>query len=207
MPSGRLGLLCITAALVGCARSAVPDPEPAARRFAAAAARGDATALHAMLTRDAREHLGRAGVQKLVAESRAELARAGRALSQKPLHAATVTRVRFDDGEVAELALEDGQFRVSSAAGLPSEARTPVDALDDLRNALARRSYSGLLRVLSKETQLAIEHDLRSLVNGLERPESLQIRITGDRAEVDVPGGHVVRLRREAGSWKVESFD
>lgn len=207
MPPGRLALLCTIAALVGCARTAVPEPELAARRFAAAAARGDAATLHAMLTREAREHLGEAGVAKLVAESRAELGRMGRAFSAKPLHTTTITRVRFDDGEVAELALEDGQFRISSAAGLPSEARTPVDALDDLRNALARRSYAGLLRVLSKETQLAIERDLRSLVEGLENPESLQIRVTGDRAEVEVPGGHVVRLRREAGFWKVESFD
>jgi hypothetical protein len=63
------------------------------------------------------------------------------------------------------------------------------------------------MRVLSPSTRAAIENDLRSLVLGLERPETLEVRTTGDVATVLVPGGHHVRLRREAGVWRVDDFD
>ena len=72
---------------------------------------------------------------------------------------------------------------------------------------LARRSYSGLMRVLTPETRALIERDLRSLVIGLERPDTLSPAIAGDIATVRVPGGHQVRLRRDNGIWRVDDFD
>ena len=72
---------------------------------------------------------------------------------------------------------------------------------------IARRSYASLMRMLTPATQNAIEQDLRSLVTGLERPESLPVRVTGDTAVVQVPGGHMVKLKKEGGIWKVDDFD
>ena len=89
---------------------------------------------------------------------------------------------------------------------LPAGARTPEQALEQLRRVLARRSFAGLMRVLSPATRSAIEGDLRSLVTGLEHPEGLEVSIVGDSATVQVPGGHEVKLRREAGVWHVEDF-
>lgn len=63
------------------------------------------------------------------------------------------------------------------------------------------------MRVLTPSTRAAIEHDLRSLVSGLERPETLHVQINGDAATVSVPGGHQVKLKRDAGVWRVEDFD
>jgi hypothetical protein len=105
------------------------------------------------------------------------------------------------------LDLEGGHFRVSAAAGLPAGARTPAQALGELRGALARRSYAALVRVLSGETRSALEGDMRSLVEGLEHPDALDVRAHGETAEVEVPGGHKVLLKREAGVWKVVDFD
>ena len=73
--------------------------------------------------------------------------------------------------------------------------------------ALARRSYAGVVRVLSSESRSAVENDMKSLVQGLEQPETLEVKVTGDRAQVQVPGGHSVKLKREAGFWRVEDFD
>ncbi|HYO98063.1 MAG TPA: hypothetical protein VER33_26345, partial [Polyangiaceae bacterium] len=69
------------------------------------------------------------------------------------------------------------------------------------------RSYAAFLRLLSRETQSAIESDLSAIVEGLEDPETLEVDLRGDAAEVELPGGHVVRLKREAGTWRVEDLE
>ncbi|MGC4088891.1 MAG: DUF4159 domain-containing protein [Polyangiaceae bacterium] len=115
--------------------------------------------------------------------------------------------VRYEDGEQAELALESGVFRVGSASALPAAARTPAEALAGLRQALARRSYMALVRVLSAETRGAVESDLSSIVDGLQDPDTLEVQVSGDDAEVELPSGHSVRLKREAGVWRVEDSE
>jgi len=64
-----------------------------------------------------------------------------------------------------------------------------------------------LLGVLSLEHEARSRGDLRSLVEGLENPETLDVKVSGDNAVVVVPGGHQVKLRREAGVWRVQDFD
>src|SRR5690606_15063917 len=105
------------------------------------------------------------------------------------------------------LELRDGRFWVTAAGALPGGSRTPEQALEQLRRVLARRSYAGLMRVLTPSTRAAIEQDLRSLVEGLERPDTLEVEVSGDAATVEVPGGHSVKLKREGGVWRVEDFD
>ena len=46
-----------------------------------------------------------------------------------------------------------------------------------------------------------------TLVTGLEKPDSLQVQVTGDNATVTIPGGHHVRLKRDGGVWRVDDFD
>jgi hypothetical protein len=41
-------------------------------------------------------------------------------------------------------------------------------------------------------------------VSGLADPASLDVRVNGDRAEVEIPGGHAVTLKREGGVWRVD---
>lgn len=193
--------------LAGCSRPVVPDPRTAAREYAEAARRGDADAIYGMLTDEGRRELGLEGTRQLVKDSRAELARNAASLASGRVTAQARARVRFDDGEVAELALDDGRFRIASAAALPAGARTPAEALAELRQALARRSYAALVRVLSGDTRGSLENDLRSLVDGLEHPDTLDVKVNGDSAEVRVPGGHAVRMKREAGVWRIDDFD
>lgn len=191
----------------GCARQELPDPQVAAREYAAAVEKGDAARVYAMMTSEAQRTHGKRGVERLVAESKSELGRTAKAVAADGARVEVVATVRFEDGEQAELGVEDGQFRVQSAGALPHAARTPAQALSELRQALARRSYPGLLRVLSSESKSALENDLRSLVDGLEQADTLDVKVTGDRAEVKVPGGHSVKLKREAGIWRIEDFD
>lgn len=193
--------------LTACTSSRVPDPKEAANDYASAAARGDADAIYEMMTASAQKARSKEDVRRLVADERAELAEQAKALSAKDARAESTARLRFDDGEEAALELKNGKFWVTSAGAVPGGARTPEEALDQLRRVVARRSYAGLMRVLSPATRVAIEQDLRALVSGLEHPDTLPVQISGDSATVLVPGGHHVRMKRDGGVWRVDDFD
>ena len=205
----RPALLVLTAALaLGCGASYIPDPKDAVVAYAEAAERGDADAIYDMMSEKGRRALSRDEVRKIVADEKGELASQGKAVTAAGVVVKSRARVRFADGEDATLVRDaDGAFRVASADALPAGARTPEQALEQLRRVLARRSYAGLMRVLTPATRSAIENDLRSLVIGLEHPEGLEVTVAGDTATVQIPGGHEVKLRREAGVWHVEDFD
>jgi hypothetical protein len=203
-PRAFSALVLAAIAQLACARSELPDPRVAARTYAEAAARGDADALYAMLTSEAKRNHGSEGTRRLVGDARAELAAEGRALLRPGARVEATATVPLRDGTSVALELEPSGFRVASAETLPSAARTPVEALEDLRRALARRSYPALLRVLSAKTRTAVEKDMRSLENGLADPKTLDVKVTGDRAEVEIPGGHAVTLERDGGTWRVD---
>jgi hypothetical protein len=207
----RLAVVVLGAAavavLAGCSARTLPDPRSTAKEYAAAAADDDARAVFALLTEDARNTYGFAGTEKLLTDARAEIVHHAKAMASPTATVRAVAEVRYVDGETAVLAVENGHYRISAAAGLPAGARTPSQALGDLRGALSRRSYPALVRLLSSETRTALEGDVRSLVTGLERPDALSVKIHGETAEVEVPGGHKVLLKREAGIWRIHDFD
>jgi ketosteroid isomerase-like protein len=204
--------LALFAAIAGlsataCSTSMLPDPRTVAHEYAAAARKNDARAVYALLTDDARATYGLAGTQRLLADARKEIADNANAMASARATVRASAEVRYVDGESAVLAIEHGHYRISAAAGLPSAARTPSQALGELRGALSRRNYPALVRLLSNETRAAVEGDLRSLVTGLERPDALPVKIHGETAEVEIPGGHKVLLKREAGVWRIHDFD
>ena len=194
-------------AFVSCGGQGLPDPKITAAEYAARVEKGDADGVYAMLSTAAQRTHGEQGVRRMVKESRAELSRTARAVAAAGAKIEMQATLRYADGEQASLDVEGGSFRVASAGALPLGARTPAQALAELRMALARRSYAGVVRVLSSESRSAVENDMKSLVQGLEQPETLEVKVTGDRAQVQVPGGHSVKLKREAGFWRVEDFD
>lgn len=198
--------LCAALA-AGCASRAVPDPKEAADRYLGAAARGDARAMHGMLTRRGRTELAEPDLARVVASERTELAEQAAVLRRPDARVEARATLAYPDGERASLDLEGGAFRVTSAGTLPGGGRSPEQALDQLRRVLARRSFAGLLHVLAPATRAAVERDLRTLVESLERADTTRVEVTGDVALVPLTGGHHVRLKREEGIWRVEDFD
>ena len=192
---------------LACSRPAVPDPKAAALEYAQAAEAGDAARIYALMTEQSQREYGPEQTRELVQDSRAELKRAGGALKKGPLSVQAQAEIRFSDGEKAVLELEAGRFWVSKAGTLPSGAVTPAQALAELRTALARRSYPALMRVMTSGTRGTMENNLRALVSGLEDPETLQIEVEGDNAQVELPDGHAVKLKREEGVWKVDDLE
>jgi len=204
----RSACLALLVAATGCGAAHLPDPRGAVAAYAEAAARGDADAIYEMMSDKGRRALSRAEVRRIVADEKDELVDKGKAVTAPGVVVRSRARVRFADGEDATLVLDDqGAFRIATADALPAGAHTPEQALEQLRRVLARRSYAGLMRVLSPATRSAIENDLRGLVTGLEHPEGLEVNVAGDAATVQIPFGHEVKLRREAGVWHVEDFD
>lgn len=193
--------------MVGCGAGAPPDPRTAARQYQDAVHRGDAAALRMLLTDDGQKAHSQADVAALLRAERQELTEAAGAVTAPDVRVASVARLRFDDGEEVSLDGSGGPYRVAGAGALPGGARSPEEALDQLRRVLARRSYAGLMRVLSPTTRAAVEQDLRSLVEGLERADTLPVELVGDSARVDVPGGHHVRLKKDGKTWRVDDFD
>lgn len=199
--------LVLALAVGGCAASAVPDPRDAANAYAAAASRGDAEAIYGMMTSASQKARSKEEIRRIVDSERTELAEQAKELRGVGVRVEATARLRFDDGEEAALELREGRYWVTAAGALPGGARTPEEALDQLRRVVARRSYAGLMRVLSPTTRAMIEADLRGLVTGLEKADTLPVQVNGDVAQVVVPGGHSVRLKREGGVWRVENFD
>lgn len=192
---------------VACGGGSIPDPEDAAREYAKLAQRGDSNGIYDMLTSEGQKARTRDDVKKMVDTERQELADQAKAITAPGTRVHATARLRFEDGEESALELRGGRFWVTSAGALPGGAHTPEAALDQLRRVLARRSYAGLLRVLTPRTRAMIEQDLRSLVEGLDTPDTLPVHVTGDAASVSIPGGHHVRLKREGGVWRIDDFD
>lgn len=202
-----VALACAATCLSGCAGGRVPDPRNAAEAYAIAAAKGDGDALYELLPEKTKREVSRADVVRTVKSEQDELKEQAKQFGGKRLRVRARAILRFEDGEEASLSLQDGHYRIDATSELASGAPTPTLALYQFRRALARRSYVALLRVLTPETRAAVEAEVRALVDGLEHPDELPIHTAGESATINLAGGHVVKLKRDAGVWYVDDFD
>jgi hypothetical protein len=207
LPLPLSSLVGVLFGVAGCSPAPIPEPHAATAEYAKAVERNDVRAVYSMLTDEAKVAYGVDGTRRLLADAREEVLRQTKAVSSDRAKFHAVAEVPYVDGERAVVEVEDGRYRISAAAGLPFGARTPGAALSELRRALAQRSYAALMRVLTSDTRGSLEGDMRTLVDGLERPETLEVKIHGESAEVSVPGGHRVLLKREGGVWRIHDFD
>ena len=199
-----LGLLLVTA----CTKQVtIPKPGPAVEAYLRAIEQGDVDAIYALMSEESKRAISREELARIIHDQKAELAGYAGSIKSTQRVVKARAKIRYDDGELVTLELVDGRFRVAAADALPAAAKTPEQALGQLRRVLARRSYAGLMRVLSPKTRAAVERDLRSLVEGLNEPDALEIDVVGDAATVRVPGGHEVKLRREDGVWHIDDFN
>jgi len=160
-----------------------------------------------MMTTTSRRDRSPTEVGAIVADERAELAEQAAAIAGPNTRLEATARLRFADGEEAALDMRGGRYGVTAAGALPGGGRTPEEALQQLRRVLARRSYAGLMRVLSPSARASMEDRMRSLVDGLDDPGGLPVQVTGEAAVVAVPGGHQVKLKRDGGVWRVDDLD
>ena len=192
---------------LACAPAQLPDPRLTAQRWNEALQRGDTDAVYGLLSTSAREALGRKGVEQVLARDRKELIGSATAATSANARVETSARVEYSEERIASVVLEGGAFRVEAAAALPARAASPEDALRELREVLARRSFAGLLRVLTADAARSVDAQLASVVEALGDPATVDIEVDGRRATARLPGGHTVKLEREDGAWRVRDFD
>ncbi len=198
---------CAPFLFAGCASSPVPDVNGALAEYREALAAGDAASLHAMMTEKDQKSISRAELAEHLRSSRPEMKERAE-LVKSSLSVKTEATILLNDGESVGLVVEDRAFRVTAGGTLPGGAPTPEGALGDLRRAILRREFGGVLRTLTPSVERTVESDLASLAKGLEHPETLPLEVKDDRAEVRVAGGHLVKLKRVGGSvWYVDYFD
>jgi hypothetical protein len=204
---GALPLATSVACIGG---GSVPNPESAALAWAAAAERGDADALHGMLSKRSRATMSRTDVAATVASARAELRdQAGeiRATQQKN-HIPAMAMLRWDDGTEASLIHEHGGFRVANAVLMPGGGTTPSEAVSGFREALKRRSYPAILRMLSPSLRAAVEAQLKGLEESIGDPDKLPYPgEAGDELEIKLENGHKLKLKRVDKTWYIDNFE
>lgn len=204
--AGATRVLGVALSVVSCTSAGLPDPRSAAMEFRSAVERGDAKAVHGMLVEKDRRRMGLSGVGYELKISRDEIRRRAERLVNGSPSARVEAEFWTPRGDSVSLVNEHGVFRVSSAGALPALPNSPTGALTGLRQALRQRDYAAFLRLLTDRRASLIDATLRAIGDGLGKAKQLDVRVEGDEAEVIVPGGHWVKLKREDGVWKVEDL-
>lgn len=197
-----LALVCLLSA--GCAARKVPEPHDALRAYHRALEQQDADALYALLTADARSRVTRQEVARFVDEQRDELLERSRRLSDEQALVSQHAELFLSDGQRAELELEEGQFRLTSGVGLPAAALDPLDAVRALRAAVMSRDFDRARSALSHRASERLQAFFSSLELALADAEWGVLEVRGQHAELSLPSGRSVQLRKEEGIWKVE---
>jgi hypothetical protein len=194
-------------ACIACAARPIPDPRAVAQRWAEAVRANDEEAVYALLTESAQRAQGRQGVKGALSEYHEEIAALAAETVSPTSRLTMAADVAYPGDRSARVVVEDGRYRIAAVSALPAAAGTPRDALRELREVLARRSFAGLLRVLTRDTGQSLETSIVDLVEALDEPSTLEIDLEGRRATAHLPGGHIVKLEREDGVWRVKDFD
>jgi hypothetical protein len=122
-------------------------------------------------------------------------------------------RIVYPDGKTVYLVRENGAWRLESAVVSRVHAGRPRDAAAIFAEALDRRDYKAVLRILTRRRREGIGEQVDSFVKSLlERLESedSSIEIIGkDRAEMRWDEGkkrYKIILRKEGDQWRVDDI-
>lgn len=201
---------CLLAGLctVACAKTSIPDPRAAAEAWAEAAEKGDADALHAMLSKRSRATISKSDVAATVAQAKGELKDQAADIRAAKDKISAVAVLRWDDGTEASLVLSNGRFFVQSAMLMPGGGATASEAVAGFRDALRRRSYPALLRMLTPSLRAAVEAQLKGLEKSIGDPDKLPYPTdSGDELEIKLENGHKLRLKRVDKTWYIDNFE
>lgn len=181
----------------GCAGT--PEGPSATREaLARALARGDHQTIAALRQRPA------SGTEVWASPTQPELEALGEAVRTGPMEERALVELAGPEGpRTVVLVREDGALRVASGVlGVPS-LDTPERAIAALHRALVRELEQGVGSLLAEPERSAWLEERSRYRDGTAEPESLDVRIQGDRARTVTPLGDEIVLVREGGDWRV----
>lgn len=198
------GVLCL---VVGCGRPEVPPPETARDEYVAALARGDAEKLREMMTERAQREYSTSEIKHLLERDAVEFRERAKRLSEAPQADSGEATVYLLGGRAASLALENGQFWITSAGLVPETPRTPEAAAEALRRAVRERDYAKIERTLSTAARGNFSRPFEALEQCLSDLDSAIVNVREEQATIEFLDGRVITLKLEGAAWRVESFE
>lgn len=194
-----LALLCACSSL-----NRVPHPDAVLQQYVEHIEGGELDAAYALLSEAQRQSMSLDEFRTAAQEHPEELASQVRELRRQMTEPIPVrAEIRLDSGDVATFQLHGGRWRIAEGAAGAVSLTSPTQTLRALRRALLRRSYRGVLRVLSREARAQVEDEIARIIEGIEDEESLTIEVTGNRARVIYDENHFLELQREDGEWMI----
>lgn len=208
----RAALGFVVLCVGGCGASGgAASPREALSRFASAAQRGDAAALHAMLPARVRRVEDVGALRARLAGDRAELNALGRSIDAALAQGsgAQVEVALRGGGSVAVVEDTDG-WRVADP-GIASPAATTLEgvagaraAVRALHVALRRHGPGAWARVLSARALGNVSAEVAALVEATEDPASLEYASQGSSVRFTLPDGRWLTVVYEGGAWRVD---
>ncbi len=205
----NVAALSLFVLLSGCATfSRVSHPDTLLTRYVEAIESGDIDGAYALLSEAQRHRVSRAEFREAAGAYPQELEAQARELRRQMAEPISVSgEVPMASGERAIFILQDGHWRITEGAAGAASLTSPLQTIRVLRRALQRRSYPGVLRVLSREARSQLEDEISRIIEGLEDEEALSVEVTGNRARVVYDENHFVDLQREDGEWVIVDMD
>jgi hypothetical protein len=191
---------------LGCARTEIPDPRDAARTYQEAVERGDPQALHALLSEEGRVAYSPEDIALLLEQDRMEIQAQAASVNEPDARVEGRARVMLADQREAELTFSESRFWVQGTLALPFQSQSPEELLQSLATALDSRSLPLLLSLLTEEQRSRVEERLDALSASLALRNGAVVRVRGERAEIELPDGQLLVLRRQHGSWQIEEL-
>lgn len=200
-------LVAMTALTLACGGgpTRVAGPEATLEAYTRALRAGDSRAAYDLLDPETREAIAYEEFEATFESNQAELREQADQVEDavKADEVASRAEVPLREGEKAILTLEDGRWTLLGGVLDAPALQTPLDAVAALRHAIQRRSLRGLMRVLSREARAGLDDERRRFLEETADPLDLEVEIQGNEARVRLTGGRLLRLRREAGEWRV----
>ena len=201
-----IAALSFSLVCAGCSGSLASGEAPSAtlEAYADAVAAGDADRAYALTSSEIRGRMTLDSFRERMRENHDELvaeARSLKARSEEAMRARASLHLR--NGETVALALEDGHWAIEGGVLDAPGLRTPLDAVIAFLQALSRRHFAGILRVLSRQRRAQLAAEISRIVESSADEEDMQIEADGDQATINLTDGGQIQLVREGGEWHI----
>jgi hypothetical protein len=198
----------------------VKEPESPAnvvRAFARALSDGKLDVAYGLMSSDYRQRVSFASFQQTLEANPQELSETSNRLSHVTADARVIAVLPSLDGHPLELTQESGRWSLASDVIEFYDQSTPRAALRSFVNAMKRRRYDVVLRLMpeadkegvtTESMEKAWGHsargDVERMLSQLENQLDAPIESTGNRATMPYADHLRVQFLREDGRWKIE---
>jgi hypothetical protein len=196
---------------------AASSSQPAAdgvRAYLEALRRNDARSAYQLLSEQARSEVSFEEFEKNWRAAEAERSYQVRSLSEGLKGTEDLgerASVRYGDGKSVGLHREGGAWRLETGLLSQTHAGGPRDAVRIFAEALAARSYDGVMGVLTTRRRTGIAKQVDDFVTSLTKHVEDEIAHIGkDRAELQWDDGdtrYKIILRREGEEWRIDDVN